>query len=189
MATLEQALPFKDRIVAVGLDSSERGHPPSKFADVFERARAEGFLTVAHAGEEGPPGYIREALDLLAVERIDHGVRCVEESDLVARLRSEAIPLTVCPLSNVRLRVFDSMADHNLGQLLELGLAATVNSDDPAYFGGYITDNFLAVHRALGLGREQYARLAANAISASFVDDSRKAALQAELDAYLSSAG
>ncbi len=187
MATLEQALPFKDRIVAVGLDSSERGHPPSKFADVFTRARAEGFRAVAHAGEEGPPAYIREALDLLAVERIDHGVRCIEDPDLVARLRSEAMPLTVCPLSNVKLRVFDTMADHNLGQLLELGLAATVNSDDPAYFGGYMNDNFLAVHSALGLAREQYVTLAANAIEAGFVDEDRKATLRAELDAYVSS--
>ena len=188
MATLEQALPYKDRIVAVGLDSSELGHPPSKFADVFARARAEGFRAVAHAGEEGPPAYIREALDILAVERIDHGVRCVEDPDLVARLRSEATPLTVCPLSNVKLRVFDTMADHNLGQLLELGLAATVNSDDPAYFGGYMTDNFLAVHDALRLSREQYATLTANAISASFIGEERKAVLRAELDAYVSSA-
>ena len=187
MTTLEQALPFKDRIVAVGLDSSERGHPPSKFADVFSRARSEGFLTVAHAGEEGPPAYIREALDLLSVERIDHGVRCVEDPDLVARLRSEAMPLTVCPLSNVKLRVFDTMADHNLGDLLELGLAATVNSDDPAYFGGYMTDNFLAVHRALGLSRAQCVTLTENAIAASFVDDERQAALLTELHAYASS--
>ena len=187
MATLEQALPFRDRIVAVGLDSSELGHPPSKFAEVFARALAEGFRAVAHAGEEGPPAYIREALDILAVERIDHGVRCVEDPDLVARLRSEAMPLTVCPLSNVKLRVFDTMADHNLGQLLELGLAATVNSDDPAYFGGYMTDNFLAVHDALGLSREQYATLTANAISASFIDEDRKSVLRAELDAYVSS--
>ncbi len=184
MATLEQALPFKDRIVAVGLDSSELGHPPSKFASVFDRARAEGFRAVAHAGEEGPPAYIREALDILAVERIDHGVRCVEDPDLVTRLRSEAVPLTVCPLSNVKLRVFDTMADHNLGELLDLGLAATVNSDDPAYFGGYMTDNFLAVHAALGLSREQYVTLTDNAISASFIEHDRKAALRAELDAY-----
>ena len=184
MATLEQALPFKDRIVAVGLDSSELGHPPSKFPSVFDRARAEGFRAVAHAGEEGPPAYIREALDILAVERIDHGVRCVEDPDLVTRLRSEAVPLTVCPLSNVKLRVFDTMADHNLGELLDLGLAATVNSDDPAYFGGYMTDNFLAVHAALGLSREQYVTLTDNAISASFIEHDRKAALRAELDAY-----
>jgi len=187
MATLEEALPFRNRIVAVGLDSSELGHPPSKFAAVFERARAEGFRAVAHAGEEGPPGYIREALDLLAVARIDHGVRCVEDNELVDRLRAEAIPLTVCPLSNVRLRVFDSMADHNLVQLLNLGLAATVNSDDPAYFGGYMTDNFIAVHKALELTREQCLTLTANAIDASFVDDNRKAALHAELEAYASS--
>lgn len=187
MATLEQALPFRDRIVAVGLDSSERGHPPSKFADVFARARDEGFLTVAHAGEEGPPAYIREALDLLGVERIDHGVRCVEDPELVARLRKESMPLTVCPLSNVKLRVFDTMADHNLGDLLELGLMATVNSDDPAYFGGYMNDNFLAVHRALGLSREQYVTLTENAIAASFIDDERKAVLRSELQAYASS--
>ena len=186
LATLEQALPYRDRIVGVGLDSSELGHPPSKFVDVFARARAEGFRAVAHAGEEGPPEYIQEALDVLGVERIDHGVRCVEDPELVERLRAEAVPLTVCPLSNVKLRVFDTMADHNLGQLLELGLAATVNSDDPAYFGGYMNDNFLAVHNALELTREQYVTLAANAIDASFVDRDRKADLHEELEAYVS---
>ena len=187
MATLEQALPYRDRIVGVGLDSSELGNPPSKFTDVFERARAEGFRAVAHAGEEGPPEYIQEALDVLGVERIDHGVRCVEDPELVERLRVEAMPLTVCPLSNVKLRVFDTMADHNLGQLLELGLTATINSDDPAYFGGYMNDNFLAVHSALGLERQQYLSLTANAIEASFIDQERKASLRAELDHYASS--
>lgn len=133
MRTLEEALPHKADIVAVGLDSSELGHPPEKFADVFARARDEGFLTVAHAGEEGPPEYIRQALDLLRVRRIDHGVRCVEDEGLVDILRERAVPLTVCPLSNVKLRVFDRIEDHNLGRLLELGLQVTVNSDDPAY--------------------------------------------------------
>jgi adenosine deaminase len=137
-ATLEQALPFKDKIHAVGLDSSEVGHPPSKFTRVFDRARNEGFLTVAHAGEEGPPSYIWEALDLLKVERIDHGVRCLEDPALVERLVDEQIPLTVCPLSNVKLRVFDTLEQHNLKLLLQRGLCATINSDDPAYFGGYI---------------------------------------------------
>ena len=187
METLEQALPYKDRIVGVGLDSSEVGHPPSKYAAVFERARAEGFRVVAHAGEEGPPEYIREALDVLAVERIDHGVTSVKDPELVARLRSEAVPLTVCPLSNVRLKVVETMADHPLGKLLEEGVVATVNSDDPSYFGGYMTDNFLAVHEGLGLTREQFVTLASNAITASFADEDRKIALRDELDAYVSS--
>src|SRR5574337_1729484 len=136
MRTLETSLPFRDWIVAVGLDSSELNHPPNKFVEVFQRARAEGYLTVAHAGEEGPPNYIRQALDLLKVSRIDHGVRCLEDPALVERLVCERIPLTVCPLSNVKLRVFKSPEDHNLKKLLDLGLCVTVNSDDPAYFGG-----------------------------------------------------
>jgi adenosine deaminase len=150
MLTLEQALPYKDAIVAVGLDSSERGHPPSKFAAVFDRARREGFLTVAHAGEEGPPAYIVEALDLLKVARIDHGVRCEEDAVLVERLARERIPLTVCPLSNVRLCVYENIEQHNLKRLLDRGLCVTVNSDDPAYFGGYVAYNYLAVQRGLG---------------------------------------
>lgn len=185
MTTLEQALPFQDGIVAVGLDSSEVGHPPSKFREVFDRARAEGFLTVAHAGEEGPPEYIREALDLLDVKRIDHGVRCVEDDELVERLRAERIPLTVCPLSNVKLRVFDTIADHNLKRLLDLGLMATVNSDDPAYFGGYMNENFLAAQRGLALSRDDVHRLARNAFEGSFLDAERKAALIGELDRYV----
>ena len=149
LATLEQALPYGERIVAVGLDSAEVGHPPAKFPRVFERALAEGWKTVAHAGEEGPPAYVWEALDLLRVSRVDHGVRSLEDPALVARLRDERIPLTVCPLSNVKLRVFDTLRDHNLGAMLDAGLVATVNSDDPAYFGGYAGDNFAAVAQAL----------------------------------------
>jgi adenosine deaminase len=168
MKTLEEALPFRDRIIAVGLDSSELGNPPSKFADVFARARAEGFHAVAHAGEEGPPEYIREALDILEVERIDHGVRCVEDPALVAELVEREIPLTVCPLSNVKLRVFPSMKQHNIKQLLARGLRVTINSDDPAYFGGYVVDNFLAVHRALGLSEMEVRQLARNSFDACF---------------------
>lgn len=185
MQTLEQALPHKELIVAVGLDSSEVGNPPQKFVEVFARARDEGFRCVAHAGEEGPPDYIRQALDLLRVERIDHGVRCVEDAELVARLKREQVPLTVCPLSNVKLRVFDTMADHNLKRLLDLGLCATVNSDDPAYFGGYVTDNFLAAQRALNLGRERIVRLVKNAFRASFLGEERKRSLLAEVDEYV----
>ena len=182
MATLDEALPHRDRICAVGLDSSEVGHPPSKFIDVFERARKEGFLTVAHAGEEGPPDYIYEALDLLEVERIDHGVRCMEDPELVARLVDEQVPLTVCPLSNVKLRVFDTLEDHNLKKLLDAGLCATVNSDDPAYFGGYIGENFLQCQRALDLSAEDIATLAKNAFRASFIGDADKQRLIDEVD-------
>ena len=175
MKTLERALPFRDRIVAVGLDSSELGNPPSKFAAVFSRARAEGFRTVAHAGEEGPPAYIREALDLLGISRIDHGVRCIEDPALVAELVARRIPLTVCPLSNVKLRVFPSMKQHNLRELLAHGLRVTINSDDPAYFGGYVVENFLAVHRALGLTTAEVRQLAANSFGASFLSAEEKA--------------
>ncbi|MEW6168770.1 MAG: adenosine deaminase [Pseudomonadota bacterium] len=170
MATLEAALPWRASITAVGLDSSERGHPPSKFTAVFERARALGLRAVAHAGEEGPPAYIAEALDLLQVRRIDHGVRCVEDPALVERLRRERIPLTVCPLSNLRLRVFARAADHPLKALLERGLCVTVNSDDPAYFGGYIGDNYRAMQQALGLSDAQLVQLARNSIEAAFLD-------------------
>ena len=169
MQTLEQALPFKEKIVAVGLDSGERGNPPSKFAEVFARARSEGFLAVAHAGEEGPPSYIREALDILHVSRIDHGVRCIEDPALVDELAARKIPLTVCPLSNVKLRVFDTMEDHNLRQLLQRGVRVTINSDDPAYFGGYVVDNYIAVQRALGLTEEEIRQLAKNSFDASFL--------------------
>ncbi len=169
MQTLEQALPYKDSIAAVGLDSSERGHPPAKFEAVFARARDEGFLTVAHAGEEGPPAYIVEALDLLQVARIDHGVRCEEDPALVERLARARVPLTVCPLSNVKLRVYQRIEDHNLKRLLDRGLCVTVNSDDPAYFGGYVGANFIAVQRGLGLTQADIRKLAANSIEASFM--------------------
>jgi len=185
MRTLEQALPYKDAIVAVGLDSSERGHPPSKFRAVFDRARREGFLTVAHAGEEGPPAYIVEALDLLKVARIDHGVRCEEDPELVERLVRERIPLTVCPLSNVRLCVYQNIEQHNLKRLLERGLCVTVNSDDPAYFGGYVVDNYLAVQRGLGLTQSDFETLAANSIEASFLPSAHKQTLRGRLDAYV----
>jgi adenosine deaminase len=183
MRTLEDALPHRNRFVAVGLDSSEVGHPPSKFRAVFDRARSEGLLTVAHAGEEGPPEYIWEALRQLGVSRIDHGVRCVEDAALVDYLRERRIPLTVCPLSNVKLRVFDRIEDHNLERLLQLGLCATVNSDDPAYFGGYVQENYVAAARGLGLDAGQIAQLARNAIDASFLDTAAKRRLHAELDA------
>lgn len=164
--TLEQAMPFRDAFFAVGLDSSEVGHPPSKFERVFAKARAEGFLAVAHAGEEGPPEYIWEALDLLKVSRIDHGVRAAEDPRLIARLIEEQIPLTVCPLSNTKLRVFDDMSQHNILELLEQGVKVTVNSDDPAYFGGYVTENFMALHDSLGMTEQQARRLAQNSLDA-----------------------
>jgi adenosine deaminase len=169
MRTLDEALAYRDVISAVGLDSSESGHPPGKFAAVFDRARRAGLLTVAHAGEEGPAHYISEALDLLQVRRIDHGVRCEEDPDLVRRLVRERVPLTVCPLSNIKLQVFDRIESHNLKRLLELGLCVTVNSDDPAYFGGYVLENYLAVQQALGLSKADMALLARNSIEASFL--------------------
>ncbi len=187
MATLEAALPFKDKIDAVGLDSSELGHPPSRFTEVFNRARDEGFLTVAHAGEEGPPAYIREALDLLNVERIDHGVRCLEDPDLVARLVEEQVPLTVCPLSNVKLCVFDSLEQHNLKQLLQHGLCVTVNSDDPSYFGGYIGENYRRTQEALELSEDDIYTLAKNAFVASFLGDTEKQRYISELDQAMTS--
>ena len=169
MRTLEEALAYRDIITAVGLDSSESGHPPAKFAAVFERARSAGLLTVAHAGEEGPAHYISEALDILQVRRIDHGVRCEEDPELVRRLVRDRVPLTVCPLSNVKLQVFDRIESHNLKRLLDLGLCVTVNSDDPAYFGGYLLENYLAVQQALDLSKADVARLARNSIEASFL--------------------
>jgi adenosine deaminase len=174
LATLEAALPYLKDLAGVGLDSGERGNPPSKFQRVFARARALGLHTVAHAGEEGPATYIREALDLLHVERIDHGVRCDEDPTLVDRLVRERIPLTVCPLSNLKLRVIDRLEDHNLARLLRRGVAVTINSDDPAYFGGYIGDNYTAVARALGLRPEEIVRLAENAIRAAFIPATEK---------------
>jgi adenosine deaminase len=186
MATLEQALSFKDRIVAVGLDSAEAGNPPEKFRRVFDRARDEGFLTVAHAGEEGPPEYIWQALDILKVSRIDHGVRCCEDPKLLTRLAADGIPLTVCPLSNVRLRVFESLEQHNLKRLLDHGLCVTINSDDPAYFGGYLTENFLAVQKALKLERNDIYRLARNSFQAAFLGPEEKQTFLDELDSYFS---
>jgi adenosine deaminase len=182
MATLEQALPHRDAIVGVGLDSSELGNPPSRFTRVFDRAREEGFLTVAHAGEEGPPEYIWEALDLLHVRRIDHGVRCLEDNELVERLRRDRIPLTVCPLSNVKLRVFDRIEKHSIAKLLDAGLCVTVNSDDPAYFGGYINDNYRAVRDAHEIDRAGLFQLARNSFVGSFLGDAAKSRRLAELD-------
>lgn len=167
--TLDQALPFRDAFVAVGLDSSEQGHPPSKFQRVFARARSEGLVAVAHAGEEGPPEYIWEALDLLHIKRIDHGVRAIEDERLMQRIIDEQIPLTVCPLSNTKLRVFDHMGQHNILDMLERGVKVTVNSDDPAYFGGYVTENFQALHEHLGMTQDQASRLAQNSLDARLV--------------------
>lgn len=176
MQTLEAALPYRDRIVAVGLDSAEAGNPPSKFAAIFARARQEGFLTVAHAGEEAGPSYIGEALALLRVSRIDHGVRCFEDPALVDDLVARRIPLTVCPLSNVKLGIFRSIQDHPLRTMLQRGIVATVNSDDPAYFGGYVVDNYLAVASALGLQEAEVRTLARNSFEASFLPDEEKKA-------------
>lgn len=182
--TLDAALPFNDRIVGVGLDSSEAGHPPRKFKHVFRRARDMGLHAVAHAGEEGPPDYVWEALDLLGVERIDHGVRALEDRALVRRLAADKTTLTVCPLSNVKLRVFDTIGQHPLRAMLDSGLAATVNSDDPAYFSGYVTENFIEVSAALDLTRAQVHQLARNAFAGSFLPEDRKTALIARLDDY-----
>jgi len=187
MTTLEEALPFKNKIHAVGLDSAELGHPPSKFVTVFDRARNEGFLTVAHAGEEGPSAYIWEALDLLKVARIDHGVRCLDDPALVERLVDEQIPLTVCPLSNVKLRVFDTLEQHNLKLLLQHGLCATINSDDPAYFGGYIVENYRRTQQALNLSDTDIHALTKNAFIASFLTDDDKQRHIAELNRAMSS--
>lgn len=182
--TLEQALPWRDKFIGIGLDSSERGHPPEKFARVFARCKELDFHLVAHAGEEGPPAYIETALDMLKVERIDHGVRCLEDAALTQRLARDKIPLTVCPLSNLKLRVFDNMQEHNLLQLLEAGLVATVNSDDPAYFGGYMNDNFIAVFDALPLTLLHAQQLARNSFLAAFLDDKTRARYLDEVDEY-----
>lgn len=186
LATLEAAKPYLHRITGVGLDSAEAGHPPSKFREVYAAAGELGLRKVAHAGEEGPPAYIREALDVLGVERVDHGLRCVEDPGLVARLVRERVPLTLCPLSNVRLRAVDVLEDHPLSAMMEAGLMVTVNSDDPAYFGGYVGDNFDAVRDALGLDRERLRTLARNSFEASFLDDDeeRRARYLAEVEAY-----
>jgi adenosine deaminase len=182
MRTLDAITDLGSPILGIGLDSAEVGNPPSKFADVFGKARALGLHVVAHAGEEGPPSYIWEALDLLHVERIDHGVRCLEDDALVERLATERIPLTVCPLSNVRLKVVADLADHPLPTMLKRGLLVTVNSDDPAYFGGYLDDNFEAIEHGLDLDNADIVKLARNSIEASFLDDARKASLLAQAD-------
>ncbi len=183
METLETALTNGVDIVAVGLDSSEAGHPPSKFAAVFDRARAAGLRTVAHAGEEGPPSYIIEALDLLQAERIDHGVRSLEDPALVDRLVEDRVPLTVCPLSNVMLRVVPSLADHPVRRMLELGLNVSIHSDDPAYFGGYLRENFAATAAALALTDDQIVELARNSFRSSFLDQVERDSFLAEIDA------
>jgi adenosine deaminase len=182
--TLEQAMPYKNLIAGVGLDSSEKGHPPSKFERVFAKARAAGFLIVAHAGEEGPPEYVWEALDKLKVDRIDHGNRALEDAQLVARLVRDGIALTVCPLSNLKLCVVKDMKNHPLKKMLALGLKATVNSDDPAYFGGYMNDNFKAAAHALSLDKNDLLTLARNSVAASFLNPTEKETLLQRVNAY-----
>lgn len=184
-ATLEQALPYRDLFVGIGLDSSEKGNPPEKFSRAFARVRELGFKVVAHAGEEGPAEYIWTALNDLQVARIDHGVRCVDDPALVEHLRQTRVPLTVCPLSNTKLCVFSEMSEHNIGKLLDQGLCVTVNSDDPAYFGGYMEENYLAIQSALDLTKPQLAQLARNGIEASFMTEQRKQALMAQVDSLL----
>lgn len=174
LKTLEQALPYKNQFIAVGLDSSEVGHPPAKFTRVFAKAREAGFLVVAHAGEEGPPEYVWEALDLLKVNRIDHGVRSEEDPVLMQRLIQEKMPLTVCPLSNLKLCVVDDMQQHNIHRLLQQGVKVTVNSDDPSYFGGYMNDNFFAIQKALNLSEAELKQLAINSFEAAFIDNTEK---------------
>lgn len=182
--TLEQALPYREHIIGIGLDSSERGHPPEKFARVFSRCKELGFHLVAHAGEEGPPAYIETALDLLQVERIDHGVRCIDDPVLMQRLAQEAMPLTVCPLSNIKLCVFEKMDQHNLLTLLDAGLMITINSDDPAYFGGYMNDNFVAIVEALPVQRHHAQQLARNSFAAAFMDADLKQQYLKQVDAF-----
>ncbi|HEY9785251.1 MAG TPA: adenosine deaminase [Candidatus Obscuribacterales bacterium] len=182
MQTIDQALPFGERIVAVGLDSAERNNPPSKFQAVFDRARAEGWRTVAHAGEEGPPEYVWEAINLLKVSRVDHGVRSLEDAKLTRHLVDTALPLTVCPLSNIKLKVFACLEDHNLKKMLELGIKATVNSDDPAYFGGYVGDNYKAAAEALKLSAAELITLARNSFTASFISEAERASYLARID-------
>lgn len=180
--TLEMALDYKDLIIVVGLDSSEKGHPPSKFERVFEMARKEGFLTVAHAGEEGPAEYVWEALSLLKVSRIDHGNNSLNDEELVQELVKKQIPLTVCPLSNLKLKVVSDMKNHPLKKMLDAGLLATVNSDDPAYFGGYVNENFFAVAVALNLSKEEITVLAKNSFYASFLDENKKQEMIEKID-------
>lgn len=180
--TLDRALPFRDKIIGVGLDSSEVGHPPSKFERVFAKAREHGFLAVAHAGEEGPPQYVYEALDLLKVARIDHGVRSEEDDALMQRLIDLQMPLTVCPLSNLKLNVVNHLSAHNLHRMLQRGVLVTVNSDDPAYFGGYVNQNFIELTEALDLSNEDIRMLCKNSFKASFISDAEKEAWYRRID-------
>lgn len=184
LETLEQAAPYQDKILGVGLDSSEKGRPPSLFTEVFQKAEEDGYLPVAHAGEEGPAEYVWEALEFLNVRRIDHGVRSIDDPKLIDFLVEHQVPLTVCPLSNIKLCVFDEMSQHNIKQLLDLGVRVTINSDDPAYFGGYMNENFLATQAGLNLSKEDLYRISLNAIEASFISSDRTAELKTELDAY-----
>ena len=187
--TFEEAFPFRDMFIGVGLDSSERGHPPEKFERVFKRAAQLGFKLVAHAGEEGPPAYMWSALDVLKVQRIDHGVQAIHDEALMARLAKDRVPLTVCPLSNQKLCVFPNLADHNLGQMLDRGLCVMLNSDDPAYFGGYLNDNFVQTFAALPLNASHAYQLASNSFEASFVPEAQKQAWQHQLDACFAQFG
>ncbi|MGV6818137.1 MAG: adenosine deaminase [Thiotrichales bacterium] len=189
MKTLEESLPYRDKIIGVGLDSSELGHPPHKFQRVFEKARALGFHVVAHAGEEGPPEYVEEALNLLKVERIDHGNRALENQALVDRIVSEEIALTVCPLSNLKLCVVDDLKNHPIPKMLSLGVKATINSDDPAYFGGYMNENFQQLTRAVGLAHLDIEVMVKNSFEAAFINDVRRGELMAELNDFLRHAG
>ncbi len=182
--TLKEALPYKSWISAVGLDSSEKGHPPSQFERVFAKARAEGFFAVAHAGEEGPPEYVWEALNMLGVSRIDHGNRSLEDSLLIDELVKRKMPLTVCPLSNLKLKVVRDMGEHPLAKMLEKGMIATINSDDPAYFGGYVNENYLAVTEALNLSKDQLVQLAKNSFVASFLNDANKKSMIEKVDLF-----
>ncbi|MEZ8092710.1 adenosine deaminase [Photobacterium swingsii] len=183
--TLQSILKHKDKIIGVGLDSSEQGHPPAKFKRVFQQAKEAGLLTVAHAGEEGPAQNIVDAVEMLSVSRVDHGVRCVEDELLLEALIDSKMPLTVCPLSNIKLRVFDKMEQHNIAELLRKGVAVTINSDDPAYFGGYMTDNFLAVSNAHPMSKQELAQFTINAINGSFISDALKADYRAQVENYL----
>ena len=184
MQTLKEAEPFKDWIVGVGLDSSEKGRPPELFQAVFEEALAQGYLSVAHAGEEGPAEYVWEALKLLKSSRIDHGVRSIDDPGLIAYLVAHHIPLTVCPLSNVKLHVFSDMKEHNIKQLLDMGVCVTINSDDPAYFGGYMNENFAATQQGLNLTKEDLCKISRNAVEASFLTEDEKLALVNKLKVY-----
>ncbi len=186
---LEMAIPFKDRIIGVGLDSSEKGHPPSKFKDVFLKAREEGFLTVAHAGEEGPSEYVREAIELLDVKRIDHGNAILDDEDLTAYVAEKQIALTVCPLSNLKLKVIDHMDNHPVPEMLDKGLVVTINSDDPSYFGGYINENYEAVQESFGFGPEILSELAKNSFKSAFIESEKKLRLCREVDEYADKAG